>query len=233
MIPSRDKIKTCMGCGTSKTIDQFGAISKKSRWGKISLFTSATCLNCISNGVFRPVQQLKRCVSCGNDKQGSEFYRHAYTTSSGKKGTRYESSCKECKEIKGQARVRANREKYQESRAKSYAKRRGEKAAKAKVYYQTNKLEIRKKTRGYHLVGNYGITEQQYQQLLVSQEGRCVICSIHEDDAPRGILMVDHNHQTGKVRGLLCHNCNVACGLLRDDPETARKLADYLCRNST
>ncbi len=50
------------------------------------------------------------------------------------------------------------------------------------------------------------------------------------NNAPRGVLMVDHDHETGKVRGLLCHHCNVALGHLQDDPNTIKALLDYLCK---
>lgn len=69
----------------------------------------------------------------------------------------------------------------------------------------------------------YGLTEQDYQQLYIKQEGKCKICY-----QVKVRLDVDHNHTTGKVRGLLCGHCNKAIGLLHDDPDAARRVIAYL-----
>lgn len=63
-----------------------------------------------------------------------------------------------------------------------------------------------KQTR--YLMKNYGITRAEYQRLYESQKGRCFICK--RSSQPSGdALAVDHDHQTGKIRGLLCHSCNM------------------------
>lgn len=65
----------------------------------------------------------------------------------------------------------------------------------------------------------------EYEQLLVHQDGRCAIC----DDPPgQRSLHVDHDHTTGTVRALLCSNCNVAIGAARDNIDLLHKMADYL-----
>ncbi len=75
----------------------------------------------------------------------------------------------------------------------------------------------------------YGITVDQYDQLLAEQGGGCAICGVAGPEAARwGVLVVDHDHETGKVRGLLCSNCNCAIGLLGDSPELLTKAAGYL-----
>jgi hypothetical protein len=68
----------------------------------------------------------------------------------------------------------------------------------------------------------YGLTRKEYDALLVSQSGRCAICG---EAKP---LEVDHNHAGGKVRGLLCHGCNVAVGLINDKSEIAVAMSEYL-----
>ncbi|MGV9339350.1 endonuclease VII domain-containing protein [Streptomyces sp. NPDC003688] len=73
-----------------------------------------------------------------------------------------------------------------------------------------------------HLKGKYGITEAERDAMIASQRGLCVICL----DAPP--VHVDHCHKTGRVRGVLCFNCNSGLGLLRDDPDAARRAAAYL-----
>jgi len=74
----------------------------------------------------------------------------------------------------------------------------------------------------------YGITVEDKQALYELQEGRCVVCGIYADrDGTHG-LHIDHDHKTGKVRGLLCGRCNRALGLLDDDPKRIIKLANYV-----
>jgi hypothetical protein len=69
----------------------------------------------------------------------------------------------------------------------------------------------------------YGITQSQYEEMLMTQCSQCAICG---DDSDR--LRVDHDHATGKVRGLLCHHCNVALGSFKDTPAYLRAAASYL-----
>jgi hypothetical protein len=60
----------------------------------------------------------------------------------------------------------------------------------------------------------YGITADDFKQMFETQQGKCAICN-EEPKTKRG-LHVDHDHETGKVRGLLCHGCNVALGSFKD-----------------
>ena len=69
----------------------------------------------------------------------------------------------------------------------------------------------------------YGLTEADYEDMVEEQDGVCLICSCTEDR-----LVVDHDHETGKVRGLLCRACNRGIGLLQDNPMILQKAADYL-----
>lgn len=70
----------------------------------------------------------------------------------------------------------------------------------------------------------YGITMDDYEALFLQQGGVCAICKTD----PQRTLAVDHDHLTGRVRGLLCANCNRAVGLLKDSAENARALVTYL-----
>ena len=67
-----------------------------------------------------------------------------------------------------------------------------------------------------------------YKKMLEGQGGKCAVCGINPGDNPYARLNVDHCHTTGKVRELLCGGCNGAMGLVKDNPDTLRKLADYL-----
>ncbi|WP_461056554.1 endonuclease VII domain-containing protein [Streptomyces pseudoechinosporeus] len=77
-----------------------------------------------------------------------------------------------------------------------------------------------------HLRRKCGITEAERDEMIASQMGLCVICL----KAPA--VQVDHCHKTGRVRGVLCFNCNSGLGLLRDDPEAMNRAADYLEGNA-
>jgi hypothetical protein len=76
----------------------------------------------------------------------------------------------------------------------------------------------------------YGITADQYDKMIIDQNNGCAICGSTEmggrGEATR--LAVDHNHKTGKVRGLLCTSCNNGLGRFKDDPELLVKAATYL-----
>ncbi len=67
---------------------------------------------------------------------------------------------------------------------------------------------------------------EEYDKLLSKQEGKCAICSGTEPTGRR--FAVDHDHQTGMVRGLLCTRCNNALGCLQDDPELLDRAAQYI-----
>ena len=67
---------------------------------------------------------------------------------------------------------------------------------------------------------------EKYLELLKESENRCRICNKTEDD--NIVLCVDHCHETGKLRGLLCNNCNAGIGMLNDDPDLLRKALEYL-----
>jgi hypothetical protein len=80
--------------------------------------------------------------------------------------------------------------------------------------------------RERHLVKKYGVTFARYAELLSEQGGCCVICRRPEPD--NRMLDVDHDHDTGVVRGLLCTSCNRVLGHAHDSEERLRAAADYL-----
>ena len=90
--------------------------------------------------------------------------------------------------------------------------------------YQTNNPET---TRRYVLIREYGITLEQYQQMLIDQKESCRICGVHQETQTKR-LFVDHCHETGKVRGLLCYACNTLLGLAKDRLEVLEKAVEYL-----
>lgn len=75
-------------------------------------------------------------------------------------------------------------------------------------------------------IAKYGMTVESWHAMFAAQKGVCAICK--QVDSTRIRLAVDHDHATGKVRGLLCRNCNVALGLFKDDPIRINEAAGYL-----
>lgn len=76
---------------------------------------------------------------------------------------------------------------------------------------------------------DFGISLEDYQTMLAKQGGVCAVCLKPEKTKRR--LAVDHDHNTGKIRGLLCRDCNTSLGKLGDSPEILRRAAAYLENN--
>lgn len=73
----------------------------------------------------------------------------------------------------------------------------------------------------------YGITPEEFASLLESQNGCCAICQSAEPGG-KGNWHVDHSHEDGHIRGLLCHHCNLLLGNAKDDPERLKAAIKYL-----
>lgn len=109
----------------------------------------------------------------------------------------------------------------------------------AKTYREKNKEKLNKKKRDnpdYHrnlnLKRNYNFSLDEYNDMLEKQNGRCLGCNSFYTESARERLHVDHCHLTGKIRGLLCHHCNTALGLVKDNIDTLSRLISYLKTNS-
>lgn len=81
--------------------------------------------------------------------------------------------------------------------------------------------------KNYRLQNLYGIDLDTYNKMLQEQNGVCKICK-GEDNGPWGTLAVDHCHETGKVRGLLCAMCNKGLGQFKDNQELLKEAIEYL-----
>ena len=108
----------------------------------------------------------------------------------------------------------------------------------ARNWNKTNHERALETKRRRDLPRTYGITYEGYEQMLAAQGGVCAICGKDEPNehgrtGKKFRLAVDHCHDTGVVRGLLCQTCNRALGLLRDDPALLRKAMEYLLRHRT
>ena len=85
-----------------------------------------------------------------------------------------------------------------------------------------------KLNRKYYLKSAYGLSLEDYDKLLESQDYSCKICKTNEKGVYKGTLFVDHCHSTGKIRGLLCHHCNTALGKFKDSETILQNAIEYL-----
>lgn len=75
---------------------------------------------------------------------------------------------------------------------------------------------------------SFGLTIENYKEMSRRQNGMCAICGAEVGDSRGNRLYVDHNHKTGKVRGLLCSDCNLGIGKFHDDIELMKNAIRYL-----
>lgn len=138
--------------------------------------------------------------------------------------------CSKCKVHK--LRDDFQREPRRPDGLRCYCKQCGSRESRA--YYAKTKNDPRTKERRVlrarrtALKRRFGITQSQYDALLDAQGGRCAIC---QSDTPGGrwpTFHVDHDHITGKVRGILCKKCNVALGMFGDTLAGVQRAVDYL-----
>jgi hypothetical protein len=80
--------------------------------------------------------------------------------------------------------------------------------------------------RRTHNYKQYGLSLERYEEMFEEQNGLCAICE--NPDSTGRLLGVDHDHESGTIRGLLCSNCNTALGLVKEDPEILSRMIDYL-----
>lgn len=112
------------------------------------------------------------------------------------------------------------------------------KAYSAKYYLNNREFYLEKaredrkqfpeKHQQRHRKKNYGITEIDYLQLLANQTGQCAICQIDLKMLESKKVHIDHDHETGKVRGILCNHCNVMIGMAKEDLSILEKAIKYL-----
>lgn len=102
--------------------------------------------------------------------------------------------------------------------------------AKSRAWYAEHKEERIAARRVNHLAEKYGLTPLQVEKMIRKQKGKCAICK----QPPTGrwkTLHVDHDHETGKVRGMLCYRCNLALGQFKDSLDLVKSAAAYLARH--
>lgn len=127
-------------------------------------------------------------------------------------GMRYRAggSCVECRKIYSTTR-------WHGSSSEDDEWRRRKRENSRRIYPTTLRNRALKK--------HYGITLEQYNEMLSAQNDRCALCGTEKNGKT---FHVDHDHKTGKVRGILCYKCNVGLGSFDDDTKRLRKAINYL-----
>lgn len=141
---------------------------------------------------------MKICTGCGEEKDLRDFYVERYY----KGKPYYNSRCKPCAVIKAR-----------KWKAKKYG-------------------SAKRGTRALWLKGKYNLDIEEYDKRLEAQGGICPICKRSPEEHPKATrykyFPVDHCHKTGAIRGIICHDCNLALGLLQEDTERMKRLIAYL-----
>ena len=157
---------------------------------------------------------MKPCVKCQSE-----------TNPFPKTGT----VCKVCLKARKQTWYLANKARINDSAAARYTESPDSAKKRAAEYRANNKEEVKDKK----LFRLYGIGLADYRQMLERQDGKCAICgSTTTRNVQHKSLAIDHNHETNKIRGLLCHHCNAGIGHLGDSIELLQKAIDYLKEHS-
>jgi len=97
-------------------------------------------------------------------------------------------------------------------------------------HYCSDSCRDKASTNNYY-IKNYGVSLGEVEEMFLEQGGKCAICKqegFKMRDVHKSSLNLDHCHDTGLVRGLLCHNCNRALGLLKDDKNILSNAIEYL-----
>jgi hypothetical protein len=119
---------------------------------------------------------------------------------------------------------------------------RAKQRAQKRKWRDANRESVSSYSREWAFKRRYGVTVAQYEDLKSAQEYRCAICGEHENDLPRqktrktvegtqnlaSALVVDHCHESGRVRKLLCFACNQAIGLMKESPRILESALRYL-----
>jgi hypothetical protein len=92
-----------------------------------------------------------------------------------------------------------------------------------KAWSKANPDKRRRTSKNSSLKKKYGITIEQYEEMYEDQDGLCMVCL-----RPNTIMGVDHNHRTGKVRALLCYQCNWGIGMAGESIQVLQSMIDYL-----
>lgn len=170
----------------------------------------------------------KRCSRCLQTKSAAEFSPDKAAPSG------LTSRCRACRREEALEWRRQNPEKSREharrTREKHGHRYRQQNSARYAALSEAERSARARRTREAHLARKFGLTLDEFNALRAAQANCCAICSMPFTEAVRGdgAVAVDHDHRTGRVRGLLCFKCNAGIGYLRDSAVLLRMAASYL-----
>lgn len=160
------------------------------------------------------------CRVCGVDKPLDKFLRHG----SARNGR--QSKCSECAERQASD--------YRKMASRRWRLRNPEAYQRALAEKREYRLSVPPRppepveARRARVLRRHGLAPDAYDAMLSGQGGGCAICGVEPEEGK--FLHIDHDHETEAVRGLLCKRCNMAIGLLADDPDRVIAAAMYLAR---
>lgn len=177
-----------------------------------SLFGRKKCTDCMPMfglyGRLEPSfgEPIRKCSSCEEDKDSELFFP---VRKNGK--VSISEICISCRDEK----LSARKNRIDDRRYKKYPKKRTD----SEIYASLRR-------DGYYLKRKYGIDSDFFEKLMIDQDGVCAICG---GENPNGqVLHVDHDHDSRKVRGLLCRKCNMALGFFGDRIDLMARAIEYL-----
>lgn len=164
----------------------------------------------------------KLCSQCGLEKPINEFYN----CKAGKHGK--SSWCTSCsKEYRAKYRLE-HRDHLNALGRKSYYDNFDKRKSQIKQYQKAHPEQA----KASKIKRKYQMSFREYNEMLERQEEKCAICGKHKSEVRQKTLAVDHDHNTGKIRELLCIKCNLGIGNLQDDPLLVLKAYNYLLKHS-
>lgn len=162
----------------------------------------------------------KLCRKCGEWKDKEKFYK----TPKNKDGLR--SWCKQCTDSANSDWRKKNKKRM--AQYHSLWRKANPDKYKATQDRWWKKNSTRRRADN---LKRLGATIEQYKELFVKQNGTCAICGTNNPGRRQKNFAVDHNHKSGKVRGLLCFSCNAAIGMFGDRSDIIHRAANYLEEN--
>jgi hypothetical protein len=149
----------------------------------------------------------KVCNKCKKEKNKNQYNNDK----TNKDGLEY--SCRDCRGTR-------RRQLYLENHEKN--------KVKSKIKSKNFRMTRKEYCRNYDLKRHYGITSEDFDNMLKEQNGVCKICSRENPTGKHNRFHVDHCHETSKVRGLLCSPCNLGLGAFGDNTEVLTEAIKYL-----
>lgn len=249
--------KLCLDCLQVKSVDKFGRTSAPNK-GRAYAARCKECYDkrlqetldqdhAYATSPDTEVADYLRCTSCNEAKPPSEFYPNRRSA----RGRI--ARCKAC--IKQVGKKRTERTRNQVSAASGIELRICPNCGEDRpstlfirskqpqagypswckdcriTYRQARNQPLSVAERDWRLQQRYGLTYDEYETMAEQQNNLCMICQQPETQVKQGELIrlaVDHNHMTGKVRGLLCRRCNSALGLVRESADLLSRMIKYL-----